>query len=69
MYLLFVFLQYSHTRESNKAVVNEDLNGLQSRRRPKSVEPFGHGTASDRFPSGSPHKEHRKCVPFYAFAV
>ena len=56
-YLLFLY-EILQIRESNKAVVNEDLNGLQSRRRPKRVE------RCDRFPSGSPHKEHRKVFLF-----
>ena len=46
----FYSSMFPQSWESNKAVLNDDLNGRQMRRRPTSVE------RGDRFPSGSPQK-------------
>ena len=49
--------------ESNKAVLNDDLNGRQIRRRPTSVE------RGDRFPSGSPLKQAQCACFFFCFLL
>jgi hypothetical protein len=44
--------RYAQSRESKKAVVQNSLNDCFVPRRRASVELFGCGTATDRFPHG-----------------